>query len=99
MFTRKRDIPDNQEIYRLENHLYELADLYRKAEGDAERRQKIITSYHRAMKRLYELGWNEMLTAAGELPEWLMPDQYLQNVNTHAGVPEGFFRQFRRKQE
>jgi len=45
--------------------------------GD-EKQNDIVTQYHETMKRLYELGWDDILDIDAELPDKLMPQEYLR---------------------
>ncbi len=64
--------PIDPELSRLESWLGELAARWR---GTWD--QNIVDEYHTTMTRLYELGWDGRLDIESELPDRLMPEEYL----------------------
>jgi hypothetical protein len=40
--------------------------------------QKVIEEYHATLTKLYELGWDAALDVDSELPDELMPEEYLK---------------------
>jgi hypothetical protein len=68
--------PADPELNRLQSHLGHLAAEWRGALGGAERQRAIVQDYHATMRRLYELGWDDILDIDAELPRDLMPEEY-----------------------
>lgn len=65
--------PTDPELRRLEDRLGDLAGMWR---GTYD--EKVVQEYHATMARLYELGWNDVLDMESELPDSLMPEEYLR---------------------
>ena len=65
--------PVDPELNRLESYLGELAARWR---GSWD--QSVVDEYHAIMTRLYELGWDGRLDIESELPDRLLPKEYLQ---------------------
>jgi hypothetical protein len=40
--------------------------------------EEVVKEYHATIHRLYELGWDGVLDVESELPDELMPQEYLQ---------------------
>jgi hypothetical protein len=76
--TDKSGYPLDPELRRLEFYLGELAGLWRGAYGDQERQDETVQEYRAILARLYELGWDATLDIESELPEELMPEEYLR---------------------
>jgi hypothetical protein len=64
-------------LQKLEISLGHLAAEWRGSFNDPEIQDSIVRQYHVAVQRLYELGWNEIIDIESELPEELMPREYL----------------------
>lgn len=69
--------PIDPELRALQRHLGILAqELRGRARGDSDEKQwKIDLEYHTTMKKLYDLGWDDILDIDAELPEHLMPEE------------------------
>lgn len=65
--------PVDPELRQLESYLGELAARWR-----GTYREDIVQEYHATMSLLYELGWDAILDVESELPDELMPEQYLR---------------------
>ena len=58
---------------------YLAGELRGMARGDLDEAQwEIVREYHAVMKQLYEMGWDAILDMEAELPEHLMPEEYLR---------------------
>lgn len=68
--------PVDPELNRLETHLGNLAALWRSTWD-----QSVVDEYHATMAHLYELGWDGRLDIESELPDRLMPIDYLRRRN------------------
>ena len=65
--------PIDPELNHLESYLGELAARWR---GTWD--QAIVEEYHATLARLYELGWDGRLDIESELPDRLLPKEYLE---------------------
>ncbi len=70
--------PTDPELRDLEFHLNGLAGIWRSKWGDLQRQEEIVREYHATMTKLYALGWDGSLDMECELPERLMPAEYLR---------------------
>ncbi len=57
-----------------------------------QRDEGIVQQYHEVFRRLYELGWDKILEYECELPDNLMPKEYLRRHPTYpaptwGGIP------------
>ncbi len=65
------------EVQLLETQLGRLAMRWR-AVGTPELQAEIAREYHAAVRRLYELGWDDVIGVDSQLPEESMPSEYLE---------------------
>ena len=70
--------PQDPKLRKLEFQLGDLAALWRGSFEDADRQRHIVDSYHAVLSRLYQLGWDSVLDVESELPDSLMPPEYLR---------------------
>jgi hypothetical protein len=75
-------LPLDPELRELEFHLGNLAAMWRGSKGMPERRREIVKEYHDTMAKLYSLGWDAILDIDCELPDELMPEEYLRRHPT-----------------
>ncbi|MCB8924802.1 MAG: hypothetical protein H6652_04165 [Ardenticatenaceae bacterium] len=73
--TDEMGYPLDPELRALEFHLGNLAAKYRMHKYSA---QKVIEEYHATLTKLYQLGWDAALDVESELPDELMPKEYLR---------------------
>ncbi|MAT98833.1 MAG: hypothetical protein CL608_16945 [Anaerolineaceae bacterium] len=73
--------PLDPELRALEFHLGDLAAKYRMHKYSA---QKVIKEYHATLTKLYQLGWDAALDVESELPDELMPEEYLKRNSSSA---------------
>lgn len=78
--------PVDPDLRQLEFRLGDLAAKWRLHESP-EQQQKIVQEYHAIMERLYQLGWDSILDVTSELPDELMPEEYLKR---HPTLPSSF---------
>lgn len=71
--TDRSGFPIDPQLRRLEVQVATLAGIWR---GTFD--SKIVREYHVIMGLLYELGWDGVLDFESELPDELMPDEYLK---------------------
>ena len=69
--------PVDPELRALEFHLGNLAAEYRE-HISPEHDKHVIEEYHATMSKLYQLGWDAVLDIESELPDTLMPEEYLK---------------------
>lgn len=74
----KIGLPVNPELRRLELLLCDLAGTWRGSWGDPNRQEELVREYHATMAKLYSLGWNGALDVECELPDELMPEEYVR---------------------
>jgi hypothetical protein len=83
--TDKSGYPLDPELRQLEFRLGDLAGLWRGAYGDQARQDDIVQEYSAILARLYDLGWDSELDVESELPDDLMPAEYLRrNPRSHS---------------
>jgi len=70
--------PLDPELRRLEFYLGDLAARWRDAFGEPEQQEKIAQEYQDVLMRMYEMGWESQLDVESELPDRLMPKEYLR---------------------
>lgn len=70
--------PLDPELRKLEFQLGDLAELWRGSFGDDNRQSQLVDEYHSILTRLYHLGWDSELDIESELPDRLMPQEYLR---------------------
>jgi hypothetical protein len=68
--------PVDPAMQRLISHLGELAARWR-----GSRKDGLVQEYHTTMQQLYDLGWDDDIDMDGELPDELMPEEYLKRNN------------------
>jgi hypothetical protein len=71
-------IPLDPELQELEFHLCHLAAFWRGSRYNSEHQKEIEKEYDHTLKKLYLLGWDGELSFDCELPEHLMPREYLE---------------------
>jgi hypothetical protein len=70
-------LPIDPELRRLQMYLGYLAADWGTYESE-ERQREIVKEYHRTFNLLYSLGWDGIIAFESELPEELMPEEYLK---------------------
>jgi len=65
--------PVDPQLRRLENHLGDLAGIWRGTQN-----LNIVKEYNTILNLMYELGWDGILDSESELPEYLMNQEYLR---------------------
>lgn len=70
--------PTDPEMNQLQGHLGDLAADWRDVARGLDGQDQIVREYHATMERLYELGWDDVLDVEAELPDYLMPGEYLR---------------------
>lgn len=71
--------PIDPKLRNLEIHLCDLAGSWRGSWGNVHRQEEIRKEYHATMTKLYSLGWwDGTLDVECELPENLMPEEYVR---------------------
>lgn len=76
--------PLDMELDQLEFRLSDLAALWRGSFGDPAYQDEIVQEYRTILARLYELGWDSVLDIDSELPNKLLPEEYLRrNPRSH----------------
>ena len=70
--------PLDPELRQAEFHLGDLAAMWRDAYGQPEQQEKIVQEYRDVLLRMYALGWESQLDVESELPDYLMPEEYLR---------------------
>jgi hypothetical protein len=70
-------LPVDPELKRLQLHLGYLAADWGSYESE-ERQREIVEEYHATLNLLYSLGWDAALSIDSELPDALMPEEYLR---------------------
>lgn len=70
--------PVDPELRKLEIHVCDLAGAWRESWGDPHHQEEIVDEYHATIAKLYSLGWEGTLDVECELPEELMPDEYMR---------------------
>jgi len=76
-------LPEDHEMREFEFHLGDLAAEYR-GTGSLERRELVVQEYGETLQRLYALGWDDLLDVESELPQSVMPGEYLKR-HPHVG--------------
>jgi len=76
--TDKSGYPIDPELRRLEFRLGDLAGLWRRMHGDQSQQDALVKEYVIIIAQLYSLGWDAVLDIESELPDRLMPDEYLK---------------------
>jgi hypothetical protein len=74
----KSGYPQDPVLRQLEFQLGDLAERWRGSYGDDEQQRHIIEMYHAILSKLYQQGWDAVLDVESELPDELMPDEYLR---------------------
>jgi hypothetical protein len=69
-----------REMQQLQDHLGDLLGLWVRSYEDPEKQDAVVQEYHVTLKRLFALGWNDVLAIEDELPYELMPSEYLRRV-------------------
>ena len=77
--------PLDPELDALEDRLNILAGMWRGSLGNLLGQGEIVREYHAILTKLYSLGWDGVLDIDGELPDELMPDEYLRR---HGRLPD-----------
>ena len=70
--------PSDPKLRAREFHLCDLAGTWRASWGDPQRQEEIVREYHETVAELYSLGWDAGLDSECELPDRLMPTEYLR---------------------
>jgi hypothetical protein len=70
--------PLDPQLNALESKLCILASSWRGSWGDPLKQEEIVREYHTTMEKLYSLGWDAVLDIDCELPDRLMPEEYLR---------------------
>ena len=70
--------PVDPELRRLEFHLGDLAAQWRSTYGDDNRQAALVHEYHATLGILYAQGWDSVLDSESELPDALMPQEYMR---------------------
>jgi hypothetical protein len=73
-------LPVDPELRKLEKKLCILAATWRGSWGYPRRQEEIVREYHATMAKLYSLGWDGELDVDGELPDNLLPKEYLRRL-------------------
>lgn len=71
-------LPVDPELRKLELSLSTLAANWRGNWGNPQRQEEIVREYRAVIARLYSLGWNGILDADSELPDELLPEEYVR---------------------
>lgn len=75
--------PDNK-IEELESLLCDLAGTWRGSRGKSIVQDEIVREYHETMATLYTLGWDDILHWECELPEHLLPAEYIRRNGSNS---------------
>jgi len=67
---------DKEEIQRLELKLGELAEEWRSS-ADQQKKKALVTEYRTTLRKMFALGYNSWLDIDTELPDELMPEEYI----------------------
>jgi len=70
--------PTDPHLRALQAKLGDLAAEWREVYRGVEGQRDIVSDYHAVMAELYALGWDDMLDIDAELPEVLMPAEYVK---------------------
>jgi hypothetical protein len=80
--------PTDPVLRQLEDRLGYLAGEWGGVRRGVDRQDDIVKEYHQTMQKLYELGWDGVLDIDCELPDRLMPEEYLKRHPTLPSTPE-----------
>jgi hypothetical protein len=81
--------PVDPELRELEMNLGDLAETWRGNWGNPDRQAEMVREYHATMAKLYALGWDGTIDLECELPEELMPEEYLRR---HPGFSDDIWQ-------
>ena len=74
--------PTDPKLRQLEFRLGDLVGEWRGSFDSSLKQEQIVQEYHSTMQLLYDLGWDDILDAESELPDQLMPPEYLRRHPT-----------------
>ena len=74
------DGPQRTQLQEFEHIVCELAMHFRDARTDLER-NRIVSKYQDALRKLINLGWKESLLVDCELPDRYMPTEYFELID------------------
>jgi hypothetical protein len=69
--------PLDPQLRELQGDLGNLAADLRNVSRGIDGQESIVKDYHAIMNQLYALGWDDLLDYEAELPDHLMPPEYL----------------------